>query len=707
VTYYYFSEGNCPFGGVQVGSPVSVTNGMVPNSNPQQFNNAGSYSWAASYSGDANNNPKLGSCESLTVVKAVPSLNISLAANDPPVGYAVLAEASLARLSPTAGGDVTYEYFSGNACQGPATFVSNATVANGATPHSIGMGFGVAGSYSWNAVYNGDSNNKGAISSCEPFTIAPATVTAITNLVSPITVGGSVTDSVSLVGATPNAGGTVTYYYFSGGTCAGTATKVNKVNVSETVRNLIVAVTVPNSKPQQFNNTGSYSWDASYSGDANNAPATSQCEKLTVKQASPTITLSLTPTEIMKGQTVYGSATLGSSFHAGGTVSLYYFYDNLCKANPVSVGDATVSNSVVSNSIGGIPPYVGSYYWDASYSGDANNSPTTSQCEFVPVNSPGASITTVLSPFPAFTFSPVTDSATLSGTTPSAGGSVTYEFFSGGYCASSAIVTPTTINNLIVTVTDGVVPKSDSHVFTTPGSYSWYAFYSGDSNNNAATSPCEPLTVNLPMTVTVVTPTGLTLSCGHASVVVGSAATCKAKVVGSGSVPTGSVAWSTNSTGTLSSASCTLSIHKTYSTCSVKFTPVAAGYSIIVTASYGGDSNNPPSAGTYSLTVTMKATKTTVSCSPTSVHAGSSKAVTCKAKVKGYGDLDGESVTLTESGTGFVTFVTATCTLVKGNCSVTLVGTQAGSVTVTASYGGDPNNQPSHGTANLTVKNAT
>jgi hypothetical protein len=78
----------------------------------------------------------------------------------------------------------------------------------------------------------------------------------------------------------------------------------------------------------------------------------------------------------------------------------------------------------------------------------------------------------------------------------------------------------------------------------------------------------------------------ITVSCSHASVVVGSATACKATV--SGSAPTGTVAWSSSS-GRLSKTSCRLSRHKTYSTCSVKFTPTAVGSgSVLLTANYGG-----------------------------------------------------------------------------------------------------------------------
>ena len=84
----------------------------------------------------------------------------------------------------------------------------------------------------------------------------------------------------------------------------------------------------------------------------------------------------------------------------------------------------------------------------------------------------------------------VHDTATLSGTTSTAGGTVTYEMFNNGTCDGQ----PTTTYDP-VTVTNGVVPDSPS---STPGvgTWSYLALYSGDPHNESATGACEgPLTV--------------------------------------------------------------------------------------------------------------------------------------------------------------------------------------------------------------------
>jgi hypothetical protein len=75
VTYEFYSSLTCTGTPTIVGSPAAVANGLVPSSASQKFSTAGTYSWTASYSGDTNNNPVGGSCQTLTVF-APPTLSV-------------------------------------------------------------------------------------------------------------------------------------------------------------------------------------------------------------------------------------------------------------------------------------------------------------------------------------------------------------------------------------------------------------------------------------------------------------------------------------------------------------------------------------------------------------------------------------------------------------------------------------------------------
>jgi hypothetical protein len=80
---------------------------------------------------------------------------------------------------------------------------------------------------------------------------------------------------------------------------------------------------------------------------------------------------------------------------------------------------------------------------------------------------------------------PVTDSATLSGTNAaSAGGTVTYTVYSDPNCQTSVASGGTK------TVTAGSVPNSDPVTLSTPGTYNWQASYSGDGTNAPSKSNC-------------------------------------------------------------------------------------------------------------------------------------------------------------------------------------------------------------------------
>jgi len=86
------------------------------------------------------------------------------------------------------------------------------------------------------------------------------------------------------------------------------------------------------------------------------------------------------------------------------------------------------------------------------------------------------------------------DSATLSGNTADAGGTVTYEVFNNGSCSSAGGGLVATLG--MVTVLNGVAPTSAPWTASEPaGTYYFVGSYSGDANNGVATSACGGDTV--------------------------------------------------------------------------------------------------------------------------------------------------------------------------------------------------------------------
>lgn len=106
-------------------------------------------------------------------------------------------------------------------------------------------------------------------------------------------------------------------------------------------------------------------------------------------------------------------------------------------------------------------------------------------------------VTTLIAPAGPYAIGAVLhDTATLTGATADAGGTITYKLFSDNSCTTLvADLTPVAPANNVV---NGVVPNSLNHTFNTAGNFWFYAEYSGDAKNNGpVNSGCaaEPLTI--------------------------------------------------------------------------------------------------------------------------------------------------------------------------------------------------------------------
>jgi hypothetical protein len=269
VTYTVYTNNTCTTGAQNAGTKT-VTNGVVPDSNPITFNSAGDFYWQAVYSGDANNNGATSVCtsEHLVVGKKSPSIATLLSDETIEVGGTVHDSATLTGATANAGGTVTYTVYTNNTCTTGAQAAGTVTVTNGVVPDSNAITFNSAGDYFWQAVYSGDANNNGATSVCtsEHLVVgkrSPAMTTA-PNVIP--------NDDATISGAL-NATGTITFnlYSPSAATCAGAPAFTQTVTVSgngtySTTNTSFVASAL-----------GTWRWQVSYSGDANNNPATSAC----------------------------------------------------------------------------------------------------------------------------------------------------------------------------------------------------------------------------------------------------------------------------------------------------------------------------------------------------------------------------------------------------------------------------------------------
>jgi hypothetical protein len=492
VSYAVYSDNACTQL-VQALGTKTVTNGVVPNSDTWTPASAGNFWFQATYSGDAaNQGPVSSACtsEPITVSPNTPSINTQLVPAGPvSIGTPIHDTSSLTGATANAGGTVSYAVYSDNTCSTLVQALGTKTVTNGVVPDSDTFTPQAAGNFWFQATYSGDANNTGPVSSAclsEPIAVNPNTPSINTQLVpaGPVAIGAVVHDTATLVGATANAGGTVSYAVYSNNTC----TTVVQALGTKTVTNGVV----PNSDNWTPNAAGNFWFQATYSGDANNTgPVSSACtsEPITVLPNTPTINTQLVPAgPVNVGTSVHDTATLvGATANAGGTVSYAVYSNNTCTTLVQTLGTKTVTNGVVPNSDNWTAGPAGNFWFQATYSGDANNTgPVSSSCTSEPItvapNTP--TVATQLVPAgPVAIGTPVHDTAQISGATANAMGTVSFAVYSNNTCT-------TLVQSLgTVAVVNGV-PVGPSNDFTpsSAGDFYFQATYSGDINNTGPVS---------------------------------------------------------------------------------------------------------------------------------------------------------------------------------------------------------------------------
>ncbi len=663
---------------------VTITTTVLP---------VGSDPITASYGGDSNNNPATGTTTQ-TVTKATPTVTLTSSTNPSTIGQSVTFTATL-----PSGVTGTVTFTSGSTVLGTSTLAGGSASA---TTTSLPIG-----SDPITATYNGDGNNNtatGALTQVVNKTTPTITVTTS----GPSTFGGTVTITTNLP---PGTTGTVTIT--SGGTTLGSG-PVNSTTGTVT----ITTTTLP---------VGTDPITATYGGDTNNGPATGTTTQ-TVSKATTTVSLtsSLNPSSVnqavtftatvpsgvtgtvtfLDGATTLGTGTISSgtatfttsTLNAGThTITASYGGDTnyspavsaplsqtVNKATPVlpipvvsttsptvgspvtitetvppgvsgpvtfsngstPIGTAPIVGGVATITVTNLP--LGTNSITASTPGDSNNNPATSPPVSVTVVKTAPTVTVTSSVNPSTVNQPVTFTATAP-----TGATGTITFLDGSTILGTG------------TLTNGQAALTTSTLIV--GSHTITVSYSGDTNNNPATS--VPLTqivnkVTPPITVTTSGPS-----------------TFGGTVTITTTLPPG-----TTGTVTITSGGTTLGsgpVNSTTGTVTITTTTLPVGTDPI-TATYGGDTNNGPATGTTTQTVS-KPTPTvglTSSLNPSTFNQPVTFTATVPAGVTGTVTFLDGSATL-GSGTinnGTVTFTTSTL--------------NAGTHIITASYGGDTNNGP-------------
>jgi hypothetical protein len=312
--------------------------------------------------------------------------NISAAPIGSAVHAVVTVASSTASTSPI--GTVDFNLYSSQNCTGSPLAQTGVALVNGSASSSAANV--AAGGLSYKVHYNGQGDfTAAADSDCVSISASQISTALGLSLSNASVQAGSFVYAIpNLTGETGTASGTIVYKAYSNNSCTTLALDAGSKAVTNG--------STPNSDSWQFITPGTYYWQAVYSGDLNNASATSSCNAsgtvltvvATTTQFSPTLSAQLSNANVLAGSSVYESATLSNaSSNAGGSVSYDVYTNDSCTAGAIDAGTKTVTNAAVPNSNSIVFNNAGTYYWRAVYSGDSANASATSSCRALTVSS--------------------------------------------------------------------------------------------------------------------------------------------------------------------------------------------------------------------------------------------------------------------------------------------------------------------------------
>src|SRR5579884_3797857 len=370
----------------KVGSPVAVSgDGSYDAPSSVKLTQVGTYTWSASYSGDSLNGAAAdnGDHESVTSIKASPSISTQASVT----GNGVVGLDSTTDTATVTGGDdpTGTIQFSITDPNGNTSAVGSPVAVSGDgtydAPSSVKLT--QVGTYTWSASYSGDSLNDGAVDNGdhESATSTPASPSISTHASATgngVVGTDSTTDTATISGG-DDPTGTIQF-------------SITDPNGHTSAVGSPVAVTgdgtydAPSSV--KLTQVGTYTWSASYSGDPLNDAArdNGDNESVTSIKASPSIVTTPLPGSGSVGDVLRDSAKLSGGSDPTGTIT-FDLYDNAtCSGTPLDEETASVSgDGTYTTPTGLTSTQAMTYYWVASYGGDASNEKATAGCAEEPV----------------------------------------------------------------------------------------------------------------------------------------------------------------------------------------------------------------------------------------------------------------------------------------------------------------------------------
>ncbi len=373
-------------------------------------------------------------------------------------------------------------------------------------------------------------------------------------------------------------------------------------------------------------------------------------------------TISVPPSTATTDQATIG----GASATVGGTMTYTVYSDANCTTSVASGGTKTVTNDVAPASSAVTLPNPGTYYWQASYSGDAANDPSTSQCgsevETV-VNPVSLSISKTNSPDPYVPGSPLTYTVTVNNAGP---GTAT--------AASVSDPLPSALSGAGFTWTCAASVGSTCGSPTGAGSIT--------------DSPTIASGGNVVYTLSGTVPAATTGTLSNTATV-----TPPASASDPGCSP------NCSATATDPQAAPSLMLTKTASTTSVSAANQTYTYTFAVTNN-GNVAESNIAIHDMQTAPSIASNLTNLTCPNSSLASGASENCTATYKVS-QADIDNGSINDTATATG--SFGTSTITSNQSSASVS--ASQAGAITITKSASAASVSAPGTLTYTFTLKN--
>src|SRR5262249_54419843 len=347
--------------------------------------------------------------------------------------------------------DVTFTFYTSSNCTTGGSGAGTVNVVSGVAHPSSSEGPLAAGSYSFSAHYNGDSNYNPSDSACEPLTIGKANSSTSTDIhnaahqiITSAALGSTVHDSASVSGSPFTPTGGVRFTFFTSGDCTTGGTNLPG--------GLLSGGSFDNTAQAQGPlAAGSYSFQARYSGDSNYNPSTSDCEPLTINKANTSTSTDIHNaahqiiTSAALGSTVHDSASVTSSnnsFTIGADVTFTFYTSSDCTTGGSGAGTVNVVSGVAHPSSSEGPLVAGSYSFSAHYTGSSNSTPSDSASlplpDALPISSTSTDIHNAAHQVitSAALGSTVHDSASVSGSPFTPTGGVRFTFFTSNDCTT-------------------------------------------------------------------------------------------------------------------------------------------------------------------------------------------------------------------------------------------------------------------------------